>query len=66
MYYRSGGIDTSKLEFLDLEIAIENGFLTINLYIKPCNKQLYLDFNSNHHMQCKQSIHYRQALRVIY
>jgi hypothetical protein len=55
----------SKIEFLDLEIAIEDGFFTTNLYIKPSNKQLYLDFHSNHPMQCKQSIPYSQAFMVI-
>ena len=55
----------SKIEFLDLEILIEDGYLKTNLYIKPSNKQLYLDYNSNHPLQCKQSIPYSQALRVV-
>ena len=55
----------SKIEFLDLEISIEDGYLKTNLYIKPSNKQLYLDYNSNHPLQCKQSIPYSQALRVV-
>ena len=55
----------NKVEFLDLEISIEEGYLKTNLYIKPSNKQLYLDYNSNHHLQCKQSIPYSQALRVV-
>ena len=54
-----------KIEFLDLEILIEDGYLKTNLYIKPSNKQLYLDYNSNHPLQCKQSIPYSQALRVV-
>ena len=29
-----------KIEFLDLEISIEDGFLKTNLFIKPTNKQL--------------------------
>ena len=55
----------TKIEFLDLEISIENGVLKTNLFIKPSNKQLYLDYNSNHPLHCKQSIPYSQALRVI-
>ena len=55
----------NKVEFLDLEISIEEGYLKTNLYIKPSNKQLYLDYNSNHPLQCKQSIPYSQALRVV-
>ena len=54
-----------KVEFLDLEIYIEDGKLKTNLYIKPTNKQLYLDFNSNHPLHCKESIPYSQALRVV-
>ena len=36
-----------------------------DLHTKPTNKQLYLDFNSNHPDHCKRSIPYSQALRVI-
>jgi hypothetical protein len=54
-----------KIEFLDLEISIENGFLKTNLFVKPTNKQLYLDFNSSHPLPCKESIPYSQALRVV-
>ena len=36
-----------------------------NLYIKPSNKQLYLDYNSNHPEHCKSGIPYSQALRVV-
>jgi len=53
------------VEFLDLEISIENGKLSTNLFIKPSNQQLYLDFNSNHPEPCKEAIIYGQALRVI-
>ena len=31
-----------KIEFLDLEIIIENGKLETNLFVKPTNLQLYL------------------------
>ena len=54
-----------KIEFLDLEIRIEDGILKTNLYTKPTNKQLYLDYNSNHPGHCKDSIPYSQALRVV-
>ena len=56
---------TEKIEFLDLEISIENGLLKTNLFVKPTNKQLYLDYNSDHPLHCKNSIPYSQALRVI-
>ena len=55
----------TKIEFLDLEISIEDGRLKTNLYIKPTNKQLYLEFDSNHPSHCKESIPYSQALRVV-
>ena len=54
-----------KVEFLDIEISIENGMLETNLYIKPTNLQLYLDYFSNHPTQCKEGIVYSQALRII-
>ena len=56
---------TEKVEFLDLVISKENERLETNLYIKPCNKQLYLDFNSNHPQPCKEGIVLGQALRVL-
>ena len=37
-----------KIEFLDLEIMIKNGKLETNLFVKPSNLQLYLDYFSNH------------------
>ena len=54
-----------KVEFLDLEILKQNGKLVTNLYIKPNNQQIYLDFESNHPQPCKESIAYGQALRII-
>jgi hypothetical protein len=54
-----------EVEFLDLRISIENGRLKTNIFVKETNKQLFLDFNSNHPEHCKSSIPYSQALRVI-
>ena len=53
-----------KWEFLDLIISIDSGKLKTNLFIKPSNLQLYLDFKSNHHKHCKIGIIYGQALRI--
>ena len=53
-----------KIEFLDLEIPIEVRKLKTNLFIKPTNKQLYLNYDSNHPEHCKRSIPYSQALRA--
>ena len=55
----------SRIEFLDLQISIEDGQLKTSLYIKPGNLQLYLDFFSNHPLPCKEAIVYSQALRII-
>ena len=54
-----------KIQFLDVEIFKENGKLLTNLYIKPSNLQLFLDFSSNHPFHTKRSIIYGQALRII-
>jgi hypothetical protein len=54
-----------KIEFLDLEIYLEDNRIETNLFVKPTNKQIYLDFNSNHPEHCKSSIPYSQALRVV-
>ena len=54
-----------KIEFLDLEISIEEGKLETNLYIKPSNLQLYLDYLSNHPEHCKVGLIYSLALRIM-
>ena len=36
-----------------------------NLFIKPTNLQLYLNYNSNHPEPCKTGIIYGQALRIV-
>ena len=46
-------------------IKIENGKLKSELFIKPTNLQLYLNFNSNHPEPCKTGIIYGQALRIV-
>ena len=56
---------SEKVVFLDLEISLVDGKLETNLYIKPTNSQIYLDYNSNHPEHTKSSIPYSQALRVI-
>ena len=50
---------------MDLKIKIENGKLSTDLFIKPTNLQLYLDFLSNHPEPCKEGIVYGQALRIL-
>jgi tripartite motif-containing protein 2/3 len=55
----------TSLEFLDLRIMIVNGRLETELFVKPTNLQLFLDYDSNHPTHCKDAIIYSQALRVI-
>ena len=54
-----------EVEFLDLVIKIEDGKLKTNLFIKPSNLQLYLNYFSNHPEPCKTGLVYGQALRVL-
>ena len=56
---------TDKVEFLDLLLSMEHNRLQMDLFIKPSNKQLYLDFYSNHPNPCKEGVIFGQALRVI-
>ena len=53
------------LEFLDLKIMIRNGKLETELYTKPTNLQLYLDFISIHPSHFKSGLVYGQALRIV-
>ena len=52
---------TKQIEFLDLRIIVENGKLETDLYVKPTNLQLFLDYCSNHPEHCKVGIVYSQA-----
>ena len=36
----------TNIEFLDLDIRIENGRIETNLFVKPTNLQLFLDYHS--------------------
>ena len=44
---------------------IKDGKLLTDLYVKPTNLKLSLDYRSNHPKPCKDSIVYCQALRII-
>ena len=53
------------VEFLDLQIMIEDKKLETNMFIKPSNQQLYLDFFSNHPNPCKEGVVFGQALQIL-
>jgi hypothetical protein len=55
---------TKMVEFLDLQILIENKKLETNLFIKPSNQQLSLDFLSNHPKPCKEGVVFGLALQI--
>ena len=55
----------TRIVFLDLEIFLEDGKLRTSLFVKPSNKQIFLDFHSNHPTPCIESIPYSQALRAV-
>ena len=61
----TANISYNQVEFLDIVIKIENGRLKTDLFIKPSNLQLYLNYDSNHHQPCKTGLMYSQALRVV-
>ena len=56
---------TELVEFLDLKIMIRDGKLVTDLFVKPSNSQLFLDYRSNHPTHCKNAIVYSQALRIV-
>ena len=61
----TANISYNQVEFLDIVIKIENGRLKTDLFIKPSNLQLYLNYDSNHPQPCKTGLVYSQALRVV-
>ena len=58
-------ISYTQVEFLDLVVKKENGKLKSDLFIKPSNLQLYLNYNSNQPESCKTGLIYGQALRIV-
>ncbi len=55
---------TNCLNFLDVNIHLDKGNLSVSLYTKPTNTHNYLHFNSAHSPSCKEAIPYGQFLRV--
>ena len=53
-----------KIEFLDTLVKIENGHIYTDLYIKPTDKQLYLNSLSNHPSNTKKGLAYGLGLRI--
>ena len=53
-----------RVNFLDLNVSIRNGAISTDLYIKPTDGHQYLHYKSSHPEHIKNSIPYRQALRL--
>ena len=53
-----------KVAFLDLNVSLENGCITTDLYTKSTDCHQYLHCSSEHPDYLKNSIIYSQALRL--
>ena len=56
--------DSECINFLDLNVKLNNGRLTTSVYIKPTDRHQYLHYRSSHPDHIKRSIVYSQTLRV--
>ena len=56
--------DPKQTEFLDTLVKIEDGHIYTDLYIKPADKQLYLNSSSCHHSNTKKGLAYGLGLRI--
>ena len=56
--------DRKKIGFLDTLVKLENGHLYTDLYVKPSDKQLYLNSSSNHPPNTKKGLAYGLGLRI--
>jgi hypothetical protein len=55
----------SRVEHLDVDVSKStNGDIVTDLYCKPTDAHLYLDYSSCHPHSCKNSLPYSQALRI--
>lgn len=54
----------SSIEFLDVNISIEKGFLSTDLYSKPTDKHMYLNKKSSHPESTKKSIPFGLGIRA--
>ena len=53
-----------QTEFLDTLVKIENGHICTDFYIKPTDKQLYLNSLSNHPPNTKKGLAYGIGFRI--
>ena len=53
-----------RANFLDLNVSLRNDAISTDLYVKPGNGYQYLRYKPSHPEHIKNSIPYRQALRI--
>ena len=53
-----------KVNFLDVEVTLNNGILSTDLLVKPTDTHQFLDPTSCHPYHCKKGIPYSQTLRL--
>ena len=54
----------SRIEFLDTWLKLENGRVYTDLYVKPTDKQMYVNNNSCHPNNVKKSLAYGLGIRI--
>lgn len=54
----------SSIVFLDVNISVEKGFLSTDLYSKPTDKHMYLNKKSSHTESTKKSIPFGLGIRA--
>ena len=52
-----------KVNFLDVEVTLNNGVLSTDLFVKPTDTHQFLDLTSCHPYHCKKGVPYSQTLR---
>ena len=53
-----------KVSFLDVEVTLNNGVLSTDLFVKPTDTHQFFDPTSPHRYHCKKGIPYSQTLRL--
>ena len=53
-----------KVNFLDVEVTLDNSVLSTDLFVKPIDTHKFLDPTSCHPYNCKKGIPYSQTLRL--
>ena len=53
-----------KVNFLDVEVTLNNGVLSTDLFVKPTDTHQFLDPTSCHHYHCKKATPYSQTLKL--